>query len=670
MSVATLPPVRGRLTAGAALAPLVWFKSGGAAEWLFEPADADDLAAFLAALDPGVPVLPLGLGSNLIVRDGGVRGVTIRLGKAFAQVEPIGDSLLRCGGGASGILVSSTARDAGVAGVEFLRSIPGTVGGFVRMNGGAYGRETADVLVEAEVVLRDGTRRTLSRDALGYSYRHSALPEGAVVVGATFRGVPGAPAAIQAEMDRIAAAREASQPLRSRTGGSTFKNPPGAKAWELVDAAGCRGLRRGDAQVSEKHTNFLLNLGAASSAEIEALGEDVRARVRAASGVELEWEIQRVGDGQNPPRDGEGGRRAEHGGGGGLPRAEHSRTVPSTTDLRSAIPLSADGEGSRRLHVAVLMGGWSAEREVSLNSGAGVAEALESLGHRVTRVDLTPTVAADLAAAAPDLVFNALHGTPGEDGSVQGLLELMGLRYTHSGLATSVIAIDKVLTKQVLVPAGVPMPGGRIVRSAEIHEADPLPRPYVLKPVNEGSSVGVAIVTMGGNYGSPIGRDTAGPWQEFDELLAEPYVRGRELTTAVLDGADGPRALGVTELRPKSGWYDYDAKYTDGMTEHLFPAPVPDEIAEACRDLALQAHRVLGCRGCSRSDFRWDDERGVDGLFLLEVNTQPGMTALSLVPEQARHTGMSYAELVQAIVDAAMRAPAPKAAARAKDAAR
>ncbi|WP_373369279.1 D-alanine--D-alanine ligase [Sphingomonas folli] len=335
----------------------------------------------------------------------------------------------------------------------------------------------------------------------------------------------------------------------------------------------------------------------------------------------------------------------------------------------SAGPPPRAGEDFRRFHVAVLMGGWSAERAVSLHSGAGVAEALESLGHRVTRVDLTPTVAADLAAAAPDLVFNALHGTPGEDGSVQGLLELMGLRYTHSGLATSVIAIDKVLTKQVLVPAGVPMPGGRIVKSAEVYEADPLPRPYVLKPVNEGSSVGVAIVTEGGNYGSPIGRDTAGPWQEFDELLAEPYVRGRELTTAVLDGADGPRALGVTELRPKSGWYDYDAKYTDGMTEHLFPAPVPDEIAEACRGLALQAHRVLGCRGCSRSDFRWDDERGVDGLFLLEVNTQPGMTALSLVPEQARHTGMSYAELVQAIVVAAMRAPAPRAAARARDAA-
>ncbi|WP_019516126.1 D-alanine--D-alanine ligase [Sphingomonas sp. Mn802worker] len=320
---------------------------------------------------------------------------------------------------------------------------------------------------------------------------------------------------------------------------------------------------------------------------------------------------------------------------------------------------------SEALHIAVLMGGWSAEREVSLSSGAGVADALESLGHRVTRIDMARDVAVRLADANADLVFNALHGTPGEDGSVQGLMDLMGLTYTHSGMATSVIAIDKVLTKQALVPHGIPMPGGRIVKSAEVFEADPLARPYVLKPVNEGSSVGVAIVTSQGNYGNPIARDAKGPWAEFDELLAEPYVRGRELTTAVLGGADGPRALGVTELRPKSGWYDYDAKYTDGMTEHLFPAPIPDEITQACMALAVDAHRLLGCRGASRSDFRWDDERGVDGLFLLEVNTQPGMTPLSLVPEQARHTGMSYPELVQAIVDEALRDAAERAEKRA-----
>jgi D-alanine-D-alanine ligase len=305
---------------------------------------------------------------------------------------------------------------------------------------------------------------------------------------------------------------------------------------------------------------------------------------------------------------------------------------------------------SEPLHIAVLMGGWSSEREVSLMSGNGCADALERLGHRVTRIDMDRSVAQRLTDARPDLVFNALHGTPGEDGTVQGLLDLMGLRYTHSGLATSVIAIDKQLSKQALVPHGVPMPGGRIVRSAELYERDPLPRPYVLKPVNEGSSVGVAIVTDEGNYGQPIAADARGPWQEFEELLAEPFIRGRELTTAVL----GDRALGVTELKPKSGFYDYDAKYTDGLTEHVCPAQIPDDVADACKAIALEAHRLLGCRGASRSDFRWDDTQGVAGLFLLEVNTQPGMTPLSLVPEQARHAGMSYDALVQAIVDEAM----------------
>lgn len=295
MSVDTLPHVRGKLKPNAPLAPLVWFKSGGDAQWLFEPADGDDLAGFIRELDPAVPVMALGLGSNLIIRDGGVRGVVVRLGKAFARVEQLDEATLKCGGGASGILVSSTARDSGIAGVEFLRSIPGTVGGFVRMNGGAYGREVKDILVEADVVLRSGEIRTLSLAELGYTYRHSELPDQAIVVSATFRGEPGDPAAIQAEMDRIAASREASQPLRSRTGGSTFKNPLPHKAWAVIDSAGCRGLTLGGAQVSEKHCNFLLNLGTASSADIEALGEEVRRRVRDHSGVELEWEIQRVG---------------------------------------------------------------------------------------------------------------------------------------------------------------------------------------------------------------------------------------------------------------------------------------------------------------------------------------------------------------------------------------
>ena len=291
----SLPKVRGKLTQDAPLAPLVWFKAGGTADWLFEPADIDDLRAFLADLDPAVPVMPLGLGSNLIVRDGGVPGVTIRLGKPFAKIHAESDHTLRCGAGAHGVLIASTARDNAIAGLEFLRGIPGTLGGFVRMNGGAYGRETADVLVDCDVVLRDGSLKTLPVAELGYTYRHSELPEGAVVVGARLKGEAGDPAEIGAEMDRIAQAREESQPVRTKTGGSTFKNPPGKKAWELVDAAGCRGLTIGGAQVSEKHTNFLINTGTATSADIEQLGEDVRAKVRDNSGIELEWEIQRVG---------------------------------------------------------------------------------------------------------------------------------------------------------------------------------------------------------------------------------------------------------------------------------------------------------------------------------------------------------------------------------------
>jgi len=294
-AVATMPDVRGKLTRDAPLAPLVWFKSGGTAEWLFEPKDEQDLVDFLRELDRDVPVMALGLGSNLIVRDGGVPGVVVRLGKPFAKIDRVDETTLRCGGGASGILVSSTARDAGIAGLEFLRGIPGTVGGFVRMNGGAYGREVSDILISARLVLRSGEVVEWPLDKLGYTYRHSEVPAGAVVVEGVFRGSPGDPEAIGAEMDAIARAREESQPLRSRTGGSTFKNPPGHKAWALVDAAGCRGLTMGGAQVSEKHCNFLLNLGSATSAEIEALGEEVRRRVEAKTHISLEWEIQRVG---------------------------------------------------------------------------------------------------------------------------------------------------------------------------------------------------------------------------------------------------------------------------------------------------------------------------------------------------------------------------------------
>jgi UDP-N-acetylmuramate dehydrogenase len=288
--------LRGRLTADVPLAPFTWFRVGGPAEVLFSPADEDDLAYFLNNLPREIPVTVIGLGSNLIIRDGGVRGVVIRLGgKAFGAVETTPDFRVVAGAAALDAQVARAAAEAGIDGLAFLRGVPGSIGGALRMNAGAHGGETRDTLIEARGIDRAGALRVFSNEAMGFSYRRSGAPEDVIFTRAAFQGRRGDPQAIKAEMERIAAEREASQPIRAKTGGSTFKNPPGHKAWALIEAAGCRGLRLGDAEVSTMHCNFLINRGAASAADIEALGEEVRRRVKAASGVELEWEIKRLG---------------------------------------------------------------------------------------------------------------------------------------------------------------------------------------------------------------------------------------------------------------------------------------------------------------------------------------------------------------------------------------
>ncbi|HEY0282228.1 MAG TPA: UDP-N-acetylmuramate dehydrogenase [Rhizomicrobium sp.] len=289
-----LPPVRGSYTHGASLKDLVWFRAGGAAEILFRPADADDLASFLAARPRDMNLTVIGVGSNLLVRDGGIPGVVIRLPAAFGKVSVQG-TRLRAGAAALDSAVSRAAADNGIAGLEFLRGIPGTVGGALKMNAGCYGREVKDIFVEATAVDSEGGKHVLDAAAMGFAYRRSSVPEDFIFVEAVFEGTRDDPAAIRARMAEMMAQREAIQPVNSRTGGSTFKNPPGQNAWQLIEEAGCRGLTHGDVQVSEKHCNFLINTGAATAADIEALGEEVRARVKAKSGVELEWEIKRVG---------------------------------------------------------------------------------------------------------------------------------------------------------------------------------------------------------------------------------------------------------------------------------------------------------------------------------------------------------------------------------------
>lgn len=292
---ARLPQVRGRLTANAPLKELCWFRVGGPAELLFEPADEADLAAFLAGLPAKVPLTVIGLGSNLLVRDGGVPGVVVRLGKPFAGISVEAGHRVRAGAAAPDVKVARAAAEAGIAGLAFLRGIPGAIGGALRMNAGAYSAEIKDVFVSARALDRGGRKRVLGPGEMGFAYRHSAAPEGLIFVEALLQGAPGERAAIQAEMERISAERGDTQPVNTRTGGSTFANPPGHKAWELIDRAGCRGLRRGGAQVSEKHCNFLINTGDATAADLEGLGETVRARVRETSGVELNWEIRRIG---------------------------------------------------------------------------------------------------------------------------------------------------------------------------------------------------------------------------------------------------------------------------------------------------------------------------------------------------------------------------------------
>jgi UDP-N-acetylmuramate dehydrogenase len=289
-----LPPVRGRLTVGAGLAGITWFRAGGPAEVLFKPADLMDLQAFLERKPEDVPVTVLGVGSNLLVRDGGIPGVVLRLGRAFADIR-VADGHVHAGAAALDVNVALSARNGGIAGLEFLSGVPGTIGGALRMNAGAYGSDMAAIIVHATALDGRGRLHRLDRDALGFTYRHSAVPVDWIFVGAELAGRPGNPQAIQARIAEIQAVRGESQPVRARTGGSTFTNPPHRKAWELIDAAGCRGLKVGEAMVSEKHCNFLINTGAASAADLEALGEEVRRRVKAHSGVDLEWEIKRIG---------------------------------------------------------------------------------------------------------------------------------------------------------------------------------------------------------------------------------------------------------------------------------------------------------------------------------------------------------------------------------------
>ena len=404
---------------------------------VFRPADVDDLAHFLSTRPADLPVTVVGLGSNLLVRDGGVAGVVVRLRQGFRDLHVRWDgprALVEIGAGALDMNVARQCRDQGVGGLSFLSGIPGTIGGALRMNAGAYGHEMANVVVEARALDGSGGLHVLAPDAMGLSYRHSAVPDDWIFVSAVLEGRREEPAAIARRMEEINAQREASQPIRARTGGSTFTNPAGRSAWELIDEAECRGLARGGARISEQHCNFIVNADGR-----QRLGHRGARRGGSPPGRGQDRPLAQVGNPQDraPPALA-GGQRGGRG-------------------------MSAE-----RTHVAVLKGGWSAEREVSLVSGAAVEHALAEGGYRVSGIDVTRDLATLLAETGPDVVFNALHGSIGEDGCVQGLLEVMGLPYTHSGVRASAMAMDKPVAKRLFADVGLICPEGRVMCRAEI----------------------------------------------------------------------------------------------------------------------------------------------------------------------------------------------------------
>ena len=471
------------------------------------------------------------------------------------------------------------------------------------MNAGAYGSEFKDVLESATALDAQGGRHELSLADLHLTYRHSGVAEDWIFVAARFEGAAGDKLAIARRMTEIQEAREQSQPIRAKTGGSTFANPPGHKAWQLVDQAGCRGIRRGGAMISDKHANFLINTGDATAADIEGLGEEVRARVLAKTGITLHWEIKRVGD--------------------------------------------LDGRRRMTKRAAVLMGGWSAEREVSLVSGRECADALEELGYEVNRIDVSRDLTQLVAALTPkpDVVFNALHGRGGEDGTIQGVLEMLHVPYTHSGVVASAIAMHKPMAKCVFAAAGLPLAESKVVTRAALLEKDPLPRPFVIKPMNEGSSVGVHIVREGDNAWRveiAAGIMAMRSWSRATCPAARSPSRSwATARSARWRSARSPTRCTITSsnTRPAARSTSCPRRCTPRLTK-------PRSISAGGR-IARSAAAASAAPICATTTRRGEPGR----MVLLEINTQPGMTPTSLVPDIANHNGISFVELVRWMVE-------------------
>lgn len=616
------------------------WKAGGPADYYYKAADGADLAEFIRRAPGAMPLTWVGHGSNLLVRDGGIRGAVITIAGALTERTRLDTGALRIGAGLACRRAARFAAERGLSGLEFLAGIPGTVGGALAMNAGAYGGEIWDCVTEVEIIDRRGERRSRLRQDFNVAYRRSVLPPGQWFVAATFELQTASRATVEASIRELMRHRNATQPWRARSCGSVFKNPPGDHAARLIEDCGLKGRAIGDARVSEKHANFIINSANATAREIEQLIELVRATVQARHGVWLEPEVRIIGETaavdecqENKPRP--------------------DKTRPAQADKSATTSRRREYQASDFGRVAVLAGGRSAEREISLASGQAVLAALLEAGVEAETVDVDRHTLRQLLAGDFARAFIALHGRGGEDGAIQGALEAAGLPYTGSGVSASALAMDKLLSKAIWRAEGLPTPVA--VELDEASEpravATALGLPLMVKPVHEGSSLGAGKVSAVAELG-PARRRAAG----FGRVMAEAWIEGAEYTVSVLN----ERALPIIKLKTGREFYDYRAKYEAGDTQYICPCGLAAEAEARLGELSLRACRALGVSGWARVDLLLDH---ADRPWLIEVNTVPGMTGHSLVPMAAREAGISFQELTLQILATSMAAPG-KAGAR------
>ena len=593
--------VKGQLYIDADLKPFTSWRVGGKAERLYWPLDVEDLAAFLKQIPKEEPITWLGLGSNVLIKDGGIAGTVIITQGVLKDMEVLDDHHVRVEAGVSCAQLARFAAKNNLVNGEFFAGIPGTVGGALLMNAGAFGGETWERVDKVEIIDRHGKVHIKTKEAFSCSYRHTeGLGEGEWFLAGYFKLVPGEGKESLAKIKSLLAKRAESQPTGEHSCGSVFKNPQGDFAARLIEAAGLKGKQVGGAHVSQKHANFIINDGDASAEDIITLMNEIQQSVKTQFQIVLKPEVIFLG------------REA--------------------CDVSVAPTVLG--------HVAVLMGGQSAEREISLKSGREIVKALKRQGVQVTAVDVDEAIVNTLIKGQFDRAFIALHGTDGEDGVIQGLLESLGLPYTGSNVASSALCMDKFKAKCVFKALGLPTPAFKRCDTAVdlLSSLDMLSLPICVKPIGQGSSFGISKVTKEEALEKAFALA-----HEYDEVLAEQWVEGEEYTVGIVDG----EVLPVICIRTPREFYDFEAKYVETTTEYLLPSGLDAETEASAQALAQETFKALGCRDWGRVDMI-RDQKGK--FYLIEVNTIPGMTKTSLLPKAAQHHGWDFDTLVMRVL--------------------